>query len=79
MLYLIDYERQTGLVRSIKNYVDSSRREAEEARLTLELKLRNEGIEREVVLLQAENMAALRKTHARYFEKWMELANSAAG
>ena len=48
---------------------------AKNARLKLELDLNRRGVQREVVVLQATNEAALRRTHRRYFEDLTELAN----
>jgi hypothetical protein len=61
----------------MSTFHDSQRSEAEDARLTLELRLRNQGIEREIVMLEAANEIALRKTHRRYFENWEKLAKAA--
>lgn len=79
MLFLIDYERQRGRIVSLRAYPDRQRHDAEESRLALELELGRTGVEREVVLLQAANEAALRKTHRRYFENWDQLASSKTG
>jgi hypothetical protein len=40
--------------------------------------LHRDGIQREVVLLQAENEDALRKTHRHYFEDIRELVAAVA-
>lgn len=77
MFYLIDYERRSGRLVNMTRYADSARREAEEARLTLELDLLRQGIEHEVVLLEASSEDALRRTHRRYFESWQALATPA--
>ena len=76
MLFLIDYDRRRGQIVTIESYSDSQRDDAGEARLTMELKLRGEGIEREVVMLEAASEAALRKTHRRYFETLNTLAKA---
>jgi hypothetical protein len=41
----------------------------------MELDLNSRGVEREVVLLEAENEAALRRTHRRYFEDLAQLVS----
>ena len=74
MLFLIEYDRRSGRIITFEPYPDSRRREAEEARLSMELRLRGAGIEREVVLLEAASEAALRATHRRYFESLDALA-----
>ena len=77
MLFLIDYDRRRGQIVRMFTYDDSRRREAEDARLALDLELRQSGVEREIVLLEAASEEALRKTHSRYFENWMTIARSA--
>ena len=78
MLFLVEYNRSLGSIAQITAYDDSERELAENARLTLELKLHRQGIEKEVVLLEAASEAALRLTHRRYFEDLAELARSSA-
>ena len=78
MWFLLDYDRQRGQIVTLRSFLKSAREEAEQARLDLELQLRRENIEREVVLLEAENETALRKTHQRYFAAWDTLARAAA-
>lgn len=68
MIFLIDYDRQSGRIVSFTAFDDEKRLDAEKARLDLELRLNRDGIEREVVLLEAASEAALRRTHRRYFE-----------
>ncbi|HET7100947.1 MAG TPA: hypothetical protein VFJ52_07350 [Terriglobia bacterium] len=58
----------------MRTFNDSSRKLAEVARLELELRLNREGVEHEVVLLEAPNEDALRHTHSRYFESVAEIA-----
>ena len=78
MLFLIEYNRSRGGEAKITPFDDSQRELAENARLALELKLHRKGITREVVLLEAASEEALRITHRRYFEDFMELAKSTA-
>jgi len=47
--------------------------EAQNARLDLELRLFRFGIEREVVILEAESEELVRRTHGRYFYTLREL------
>lgn len=68
MIFLIDYDRQGGRIVSFTTFEDDRRPDAEKARLDLELRLNRDGIEREVVLLEAGSEEALRRTHRRYFE-----------
>jgi hypothetical protein len=78
MWFLLNYDRQQGVIVTLSTFSDFHREQADEARLNLELKLSRENVEREIVLLEAEDEAALRKTHQRYFAKWDALARSAS-
>jgi hypothetical protein len=78
MWFLLNYDRQQGLIVTLTTFSDLQREQADEARLNLEVELSNENVEREIVLLEAEDEAALRKTHRRYFAKWDALARSAS-
>ena len=73
MLFLIQYDRQKGQLVRLDKFNDSERRTAEKARLTLEIDLNRRQIHDEVVLFQAEDESALRRTHRRYFEDLAEL------
>jgi hypothetical protein len=68
MIFLIEYNRSEGRIVTVRTFDCSQRQEAENSRLQLELDLKREGVDNEVVLLEAENEDALRKTHDRYFE-----------
>ena len=68
MIFLIEYDRAAGKLASITPFADECRQQAAEARLTLELALNKSRVEREVVLLEAQDETALRRTHQRYFE-----------
>ena len=78
MLFLIEYDRQKGQIVTMSSFPDYERVKAEEARLRLELNLNADGIENEVVLLEASGEDALRRTHRRYFEDLSELITEAA-
>ena len=77
MLFLIEYDIRSGTIIKFDTYEDMQRHEAEDARLALDLSLRNSDSEREIVLLEAASEAALRKTHRRYFESLESLVRSA--
>ena len=77
MLFLVQYDRRSSSLRTLKQYFDYQQSEADEARLNLELRLIAEGIEDEVVLLDAEDINALVKTHRRYFENVSQLTEEA--
>jgi hypothetical protein len=74
MMFLIEYDRSRGKLSSIESFDDSDRVAAENARLWRELKLHRNGVQREIVLLQAASEDALRETHRRYFEDIATLA-----
>jgi hypothetical protein len=78
MLFLIEYDRPRGSIVQLRRYDDASQRVAEDARLKLELDLKRQGVEHEVVLLDAPSEEALRRTHGRYFEDVVELARGSA-
>jgi len=74
----MEYDRSRGAVVRMTTFEDGKRQEAEDARLNLELKLNRQGIQQEVVLLEAASEEALRLTHRRYFEDLADLAKSSA-
>lgn len=73
MIFLIDYDRDRGEIVSFRRFDNSERDEASEKRLQLELDNSRNGIFREVVLLEAKDEIAVRRTHRRYFETLDEL------
>ena len=75
MIFLIDYDRRLGRIRSFRTFDDQDRLRAEEIRLDLEILNR---LDSEVVILEADSETTVRKTHARYFETAAELLRSAA-
>jgi hypothetical protein len=75
MIFLVEYARDQGRIVSFKTF-DTDSTLAKNARLELELDLNRRGVEHEVVLLEAENEQALRRTHRRYFESLSELVNA---
>ena len=78
MIFLVEYDRSTGAAASITPFANHERLAAEKARLDLEVRLNQTGVEKEVVLLEAPNEQALRATHRRYFESLQELVRSSA-
>lgn len=76
MLFLVEYDRSAGQLVRLELYESSARRDAEDARLELELALNHQGVDHEVVILDAANEAALRRTHRRYFDGPAEIASS---
>jgi hypothetical protein len=75
MIFLIEYDRSRGELVTFEVFPDSEKRIAEDARLELELRLNRQGVDHEVVILEAESEAAVRRTHRRYFENLSELAS----
>lgn len=76
MFFLIQYDRRNGQLVTLDRYAKSQRSKAEAARLEMELQLIIDGVEREVVMLEAASEEALRKTHRRYFETLQTLAKA---
>lgn len=67
-IFLLEYDRRRGHLASRRIFESGARREAENARLQLELNLNQRGVDHEVVLLEAADEEALQRTHRRYFE-----------
>ena len=76
MIFLLDYDRARGQLVSLTAYPDGQLNAAEDARLQLELTLNRARTTREIVLLEASDEEALRRTHRRYFEDLSQLAES---
>jgi hypothetical protein len=68
MIFLIEYDRPLGRLVTFRSFEDADLTLAQNARLDIELALNREGVDREVVILQAPNEEALHQTHSRYFE-----------
>lgn len=76
MMFLMEYNRPTGKLVTFRRFDDAA--EARRAQFALELDLHRNGITHEVVLLEAEDEAAIRRTHRRYFEDLPTLLNAIA-
>ena len=76
MIFLIHYNRSAGEIVKMKEFDDSERTRAADARLTLELELIGKKDGDEVCLLEARSREALRHTHRRYFESLRTLTAS---
>ncbi len=74
MIFLIEYDRTRGELVDMKCYADAERDQAENLRLEKELALHRQGVQREIVVLQAVSEEALRQTHSRYFADLATLA-----
>ena len=79
MIFLIEYDRTEGHIVTFRNFDDSQRRQAEDARLEIEVDDNGKEADREVVLLEAESEDALRLTHRRYFEDLRQMLQSNLG
>ena len=73
MVFLIEYDRKKGKLVSFQAFEDCDREVAQDARLALELSMFRRGVEREVVILEADSEELIRRTHARYFYTLREL------
>ena len=76
MIFLINYDRRHGALVSLREFHDSERTQAEDARLELELREKRTP-EHEIVLLQAVDQKTIRTTHRRYFEGRIDAARVA--
>jgi hypothetical protein len=76
VIFLIHYKRARGEMVQLREFSGTQRREAEEARLALELSLISHKDSDEVCLLEAASLEALKKTHRRYFENLSQLTAS---
>jgi hypothetical protein len=68
MIFLLEYDRPQGRIVIFNVFADSDLERAENMRLEIELRLNRDGVDHEVVLLEANSEDALRQTHRRYFE-----------
>ena len=68
MIFLIEYERSTGRLVDLKRFEESEREVAYGTRLRRELDLFRASEAHEVLILEASDEDALKKTHRRYFE-----------
>lgn len=73
MIFLIHYDRRAGKLIFFRAFQSSQREIAEQERLDLEIALHREPRDEEVVILEAENEEAVRKTHGRYFRTIEEM------
>jgi len=76
MIFLIHYNRSAGEIVELKQFEESQRVQAEDARLKMELDLISKKDGDEVCLLEAGNIEALKRTHRRYFETLRVLTES---
>ena len=79
MIFLVEYDQKKGELVSLREFDVSQRQRAQDARQDCELELTRRQVDHEVVLLEAENEAAIRRTHRRYFENLRQLLKSGNG
>lgn len=76
MIFLVHYDRSAGRLVELRQYADELKIRASKERLELEIDLLRNGVIREVVLLEANSIDALQKTHNRYFKGVSDIARS---
>ena len=65
MYFLINYSRQGRKILSLTEFSDSGL--ASQAKLAAEIDALGSQIRTEIVILEAESLEALKKSHSRYF------------
>jgi hypothetical protein len=75
MLFLIEYDPPTGTLVQFRKFDKSQQELARRERLDLEISLNRQGIQHEVVILDAPSEELVRHTHGRYFKTLAELVN----
>ena len=76
MIFVIEYHRREERIVTLHSFEDSQRSDAEKLRLAVELDLQKQGVDHEVVLLEAKDTNALRRTHGRYFQRLSQMGGS---
>jgi len=71
VIFLLQYNRTQGRLVTFRKFPEAERSVAERERLELELNRRK--IDHEVVILEADDEAALRLTHGRCFPDGLKL------
>jgi hypothetical protein len=74
MLFLIEYDRAKGELVNMWAFSDAQLTLAENTRIEREVAYNRQGVQREIVLLEASNEEDLRRTHGRYFKDLATLA-----
>jgi len=73
VIFLLEYNRRESRLVTFRPFSDAQRGAANQQRLELELDLNRRGVDHEVVILEAADEAALKRTHGRYFPDGIEL------
>lgn len=75
MFFLIDYDGGAREIVKLREFDDAEKLRARYERLQIELNLTKRGLLlREVVLLEATDLLALKQAHPRYFQSSAEIA-----
>ena len=78
MIFIVHYDRPTGKLKRFLKFEDDQWATAQAKRLEIELDLNRRGVQhQEVVMLEASDEEALRRTHRRYFETLTQLSEPA--
>jgi hypothetical protein len=77
MIFLVEYNRPQGKLLTFRAFDAADRSIAQAEKFELELRLHRRGIEHEVVLLEADSEAKLRRSYQRYFEELPAMLRSA--
>ncbi|MBC5801000.1 MAG: hypothetical protein GIX03_11630 [Candidatus Eremiobacteraeota bacterium] len=72
MIFLIQYDRGSGMLIENQQYPDSLLDEANADRLKAEIE-HADNSEMEIVILRSASLDELKRTHARYFKSLTEL------
>ena len=75
--FLIVYDRKSGTVKRLQEFPEDEGRAALTERFRIESQNTN-GNDLEVVVLGADSLETIQKTHSRYFKTAAELAGSAS-
>jgi hypothetical protein len=78
MIFLIEYNPPEGELIRCNEYRDSEEDIAKQERLRLELELKGNGLNHEVVILKAPDKTALESAFERYFRNLPEMTKTAA-
>ena len=67
MIYYVEYDRSSQKLRELKAFSETERAQAQAHALARELEFSRQGLQLEIVLLEADSEATIRNTHPRYF------------
>ena len=77
MIFLIYYQRDTGTLLEITEFKPEDRQKAEDIRLESELSaIEISNFKIEILLLEADSLDDLKKTHQRYFSTVQQIAST---